>query len=245
MRPTILYALSAPATPDTVIDKAIAKAESGEKVTIADVKDWKALEAELNTERRARLAAEQRAREFGAESNDRRKEIRELKTQIDLLKGAEKPEPVVQVIEKEVIPPDYENAKEQAAELQRQTTELQRQLEALQKQQGRLVNDQVKAKMQGYQREVQEMENKKAAIQEQVDRMKAYMASLESDAKRIEVHHDVIEKSRLELISLAAFLSDMDPMTEVDTVKRWIALSGMLDDASKSIRALFGNCALN
>ena len=41
-KPSILYALSAPSTPETVIDKAVAKAESGEKVTVADVKDWKA-----------------------------------------------------------------------------------------------------------------------------------------------------------------------------------------------------------
>ena len=36
----VLYALSAPSTPDAVIDKAVSKAESGEKVTVADVKDW-------------------------------------------------------------------------------------------------------------------------------------------------------------------------------------------------------------
>lgn len=41
-QPTVLYALSAPSTPDAVIDKAVAKVESGEKVTVADVKDWKA-----------------------------------------------------------------------------------------------------------------------------------------------------------------------------------------------------------
>ena len=43
LQPKILYALSAPSTPDSVIDKAIEKAESGEKVTVSDVKDWKAL----------------------------------------------------------------------------------------------------------------------------------------------------------------------------------------------------------
>ena len=42
-KPTILYALAAPSTPNSVVEKAIAQAESGEKVTVADVKDWKAL----------------------------------------------------------------------------------------------------------------------------------------------------------------------------------------------------------
>ena len=42
LKPSILYALAAPSTPDSVVQQAIEKAESGEKVTVADVKDWKA-----------------------------------------------------------------------------------------------------------------------------------------------------------------------------------------------------------
>ena len=90
--PTVIYLLSAPSTPESVIDKAVAKAETGEKVTVADVKDWK---ADYESERQARLTAEQRAQEFGAESNDRRIKIRELEAQIDLLGKQAKPEPAV------------------------------------------------------------------------------------------------------------------------------------------------------
>ncbi|WP_169247993.1 DUF3102 domain-containing protein [Candidatus Competibacter phosphatis] len=73
-KPSILYALSAPSTPESVIDRAIEKAETGDKVTVADVKQWK----------EAAQAASQRAEEFRQESNERRKTIRELETQIDL-----------------------------------------------------------------------------------------------------------------------------------------------------------------
>lgn len=66
--PTVLYLLSAPSTPDAVIDKALEKVESGEKVTVADVKDWK---AELETERR-------RNAEWAEQSNGQRKKIRAL-----------------------------------------------------------------------------------------------------------------------------------------------------------------------
>lgn len=41
---TVLSRLAAPSTPDSVIDKAIKQAESGEKVTVADVKQWMNLE---------------------------------------------------------------------------------------------------------------------------------------------------------------------------------------------------------
>lgn len=97
-KPTILYALSAPSTPESVIDKAIEQAEAGDKVTVADVKQWK----------EAAQSASQRAEEFRRESNIRRKKIRELEQQIDLLK-TEKPEPEVveKIIEKPVIPPEF------------------------------------------------------------------------------------------------------------------------------------------
>ena len=72
-KPTILYALSAPSTPESVIDRAIEQAEAGDKVTVADVKQWK----------EAAQVASQRAEEFRQESNERRKKIRELETQID------------------------------------------------------------------------------------------------------------------------------------------------------------------
>lgn len=42
LRPTVLYELSAPSTPDSVIEQAVEAAAAGDKVTIADVKDWKA-----------------------------------------------------------------------------------------------------------------------------------------------------------------------------------------------------------
>ena len=62
-KPSILYALSAPSTPESVIEKAIEQVEAGEKVTVADVKQWK----------EAAQVASQRAEEFRAESNERRR----------------------------------------------------------------------------------------------------------------------------------------------------------------------------
>ena len=54
-KPTILYALAAPSTPESVIDKAIKQAESGDKVTVADVKQWKEA-AQVAYNRRAQRA---------------------------------------------------------------------------------------------------------------------------------------------------------------------------------------------
>ena len=66
-----------------------------------------------------------------------------------------------------------------------------------------------------------------------------YLEALDSDVKRIETHHSVINGVRLELIGLAAFLNDLEPITDTATVKRWLALAEMHEAASQSIRLVF------
>ncbi len=214
LKPTILYSLAAPSTPESVVTQAIEHVESGEKVTIADVKKWK-----------------QRAEESQKESNERRKKIRDLEYQVDLLKAAQ-PADNERIIEKEVIPPDYEAAKQKAAALEGE-------LKALKADQQKIVDSQVQAKLRGYQSELDELERKKAQLDDMVARKQAYMESLSSDVKRIETHRSVIDGIRLELIGLAAFLSDMEDMRDLDTIRRWQALGCMLQEAKSGIDALF------
>jgi hypothetical protein len=178
-------------------------------------------EQEAKAEREARGIAERRAEEFRQESNERRKKIRELESQTG-----------ERIIEKEVIPPDYEAAKQKAAALEGE-------LKALKADQQKIVDSQVQAKLRGYQSELDELERKKAQLDDMVARKQAYMESLSSDVKRIETHRSVIDGIRLELIGLAAFLSDMEDMRDLDTIRRWQALSGMLQEAKAGIDALF------
>lgn len=195
-------------------------------------------QAKLTAQRVQEAVAEwkQRSQESLNESNERRKTIQELETQIDLLKSQPAPKP--QVVEK--APDDYEAAKKQAAELQMQTQALQKQLETLQKQQDKIINDQVKTKLQERETELNDMEQRKRFMEQEVERLKNYMASLDSDAKRNEVHQSVIEEQRLQLISLAAFLTDADPIRDSDTIKKWRALAAMHRDAAHGIDAVFG-----
>lgn len=180
---------------------------------------------------KAELAAEkQRSEEFRAESNERRKKVRDLEEQIDLLKAQPAPEPKKVV----VAPDDYETAKAKAAQLEIE-------LKSLRQQQDKLVNDQVKAKLHERQAELDKLEQDKQLLDEVVARKKAYLASLDSDLKRIETHQKVIEENRLHLISLAAFIGDMDPMKDRDTIRRWLALADMHMEAANSIRLVFGD----
>jgi uncharacterized small protein (DUF1192 family) len=136
--------------------------------------------------------------------------------------------------EKKVEPPtDYEPIKAKAAQLESA-------LEALKKEQAKLINSQVKAKLHEVQSEVDEMERRKTVLQEQVDRMKAYMASKDREDRRLAVHQQVIEELRLKLLSLAVFLSDEDPVQDADTLKLWRALADMLAEAMAAVRQYSG-----
>jgi len=132
-----------------------------------------------------------------------------------------------------VVPEDYETAKTQLATLESE-------LARIKAEQSRMVNDQVKAKLRERETELAEMEQRKTLMEDQVERMKAYMASLDSDIKRAEVHQKVIEEQRLHLISLAAFISDMEPINTPETVRRWLALADMCLEAAHGIRQVFG-----
>jgi len=186
-------------------------------------------EAEAKAERHLREVVEIRAREFKQESNERRLKIRELETQVDLLKARPAPEPV----EIEKIPADYEAFKARAAELAEE-------LKTVKAEQTRLIQSAIKAKLSGYQGEVDALERQKAQIEAVIERKKAYLDSLDSDVKRIETHRSVIDDHRLHLINLAAFLNDLDPMSDPDTVRRWLALADMHAEAAKGIRLVFG-----
>lgn len=132
------------------------------------------------------------------------------------------------------IPADYETAKAEAARLQAE-------LESLKKEQDRLVNAQLKAKLNERARELEEMEQRKTIMEEQVERMKNYLASLDRESRRLEVHQKVIEELRLKLLSLAVFLSDEEPVQDADTRKCWHALADMLAEAMTAVRQYSGD----
>ena len=206
----------------------------------AERKAREAAEAKAEAERQARLVAEQRSKEWNEQYIKERDEKRAAEQKALALESQTNKEPEVVIKEVEKIPEDYESAKRQVSELQEQTEALQKQLADLKKQQDKIINDQVKSKLQGYQSELDKLEADKKAIEEIVDRKKAYLDSLSSEVKRIETHQSVINGVRLELISLAAFLNDIDAISDKDTISKWLALANMCDEAHKAIYMVFG-----
>lgn len=222
-KPTILYALSAPSTPDSVVEKAIEKAEAGESVTTAWVKEQKRLEAELAT-------AKQRNDEWRDQSNTQRKQIRELQEQNDLLQSRE---PEIQV--KIQTPADYEETKALA-------TRLSADLDRLKKQQAALVKDQVAAKLKereaeltSIDRKVKESETRLAGLQKQID-------TYTLRERELKVHLDTIEDARKSMALLAANMEGFGGVIDEDRELRlWRALSGMMKNGAQAIDFFVGD----
>jgi FtsZ-binding cell division protein ZapB len=221
-KPTVLYALAAPSTPEAVIDKAIAKAESGDKVTVADVKDWKAIEAELEAEKR-------RNQEWSAQSTSQRQQIEALERRIDLFDSQPKPKPVIKVVEK--IPDDYEALKAKAAQLETE-------LATNKAEQTRIIQSAIKAKLSGYQGEVDALEAKKNNLEKQAKEYQDYLASLTGKVKQMESQARAFEKTRQALVDLASELRDFAPI-DPDLTRKALALAEMTHDATNTLRLVF------
>ena len=124
-KPSILYSLAAPSTPDEVVGKVIEAKQAGESVTTADVKKWKEeaqiARAEAEQERLARIQqqeAEEKAQQTLARA---REEYSKLQREIAELKN-KPPQVIEREVEKEVIPSPYVSL-EQALECKRNLIE--------------------------------------------------------------------------------------------------------------------------
>lgn len=224
-RPSVLYALSAPSTPESVIDKAVAKAESGEKVTVADVRDWKALEAELEIEKR-------RNREWMEQSKANRDKIRALELDLSAALDRPVPKPEIQVIEK--IPADYETSKARAMELAQD-------LATLKKKQADLVQQQVTAKLREREKEITDLDRQAKEAESLLDSLNKKISSYSSLERMTRLQRDLIEKTRSALVDLASHLEGLTPLeTDPETDRLWDALADMLHNGALAIEQFLG-----
>lgn len=136
LSPTVLYELSAPSTPEPVREAIESRAASGESVTVKEVKELKQQLKDLEEQKNKRikgLFSEKTRAEVelanvlkSQEQKDESREayIKDLATEIEKLDEeltkakAEKVEIVEKVVKQEVVPPDYEDLKNERRRLQ-------------------------------------------------------------------------------------------------------------------------------
>ncbi|MEM9450394.1 MAG: DUF3102 domain-containing protein [Cyanobacteria bacterium P01_E01_bin.6] len=125
LTPTVLYELAAPSTPEPVRQQMLEKAESGEKVSVKEVQEWRQKTKELEKREKE---ARQRLDESNKQVKSSETRLRELANQLSKLKvendrlASQEPEIVEQIIEK--IPEEYLSLEEAIATQQTKLDEL-------------------------------------------------------------------------------------------------------------------------
>lgn len=238
------------------------KEPEAEQGTLLDVEAERqareAAEAKAEAERQAREFAEQqlgvetqRAGEWKEESNERRKKVRELEEQIDLLtirdrmmqgrleKAEEEINHLATVVPKPekvvVAPDDYEHLKQTERDLRSDLAELKHQ-------QRELVQQQVVAKL-------KERESELAEIDRKVQRAESLLTGLQTQIDRysmqqreLKVHLDTIETARVSMAVLAANLEGFGEVIDRDhELRQWRALADMLRNGAAAIEYFIGH----
>lgn len=182
-----------------------------------------AAEAKAEAERQSRELFERRARESQAESNERRKAIRELESQIDLLKNRPAPEP------EKVYPADYEQLKQTERDLRGDLAELKQQ-------QRELVQQQVVAK-------IKEREQEIAALEHQAEQLKGTITSYQAHIARVhlpelEMQQQVkaVEDFMRACAGLAASLALFEHTPNPATASVWQKGIAAATDAAQAMR---------
>ncbi len=246
-----LFLLTAPNTPQEVRDRADALAEAGEDVSVKTIKK---LKADVEAERQARFAAEQKSEEEQRRSSEWRDQWKQqrdetektlgqlssalqekgtLQLQLNALKNQPAPPPVT--VEKIVAPADYETAKATAAKLKED-------LAALRKKQDDLVQQQVKAKLREREKELADLDRKAKDAEARLQSLNKQIDSYSSIERMTRLQRDQIEKCRSMLVELAANMEGFDRLeNDPKTDQLWAALADMLRNGAAAIDFFCGD----
>ena len=223
LAPSVLYLLAAPSTPDTVVEKAVAKATAGEKVTVADAKRWKEeadnVRAELTNATEEVLQLRDELQEVRQNAAD---EIRRLQT-----------EQKTKIVEKEVIPADYQTTKAALVQAQAEAEKAREQLANLKKRQESEVAAQVQERIKFHQKDLAEMEGKRDRAERRLEELNEHLALISQKTKTHEYHAKTIDEWETKLLELAVDLNEFEYCDT--TAERWLKLSVHFRDAAAAI----------
>lgn len=240
--PTVLYQLAAPSTPDEVVEKATEKAESGEKVSVEDVKRWKAeleqarqhassLEiAAIKNQKRAE-ALEEKLDEVTNESISRFKEAETLRAK---LQEASNIQP--QIVEKEILPPDYEGLKKSLEVAKAEAEEAAQKLKDLRKKQEQEISAGVQEAIKMHKNDLETMERKRAQAESRLEELNSHIKLLGDKAETHKFHDSIVGQWEHDLIELSLIVTEFHYIPE--THNKWLRLAKNFKDASQAIEML-------
>ena len=146
--------------------------------------------------------------------------------EMELVAAHQRPTVVV-----EKIPADYDALKAKAAQLETE-------LATNKAEQTRIIQSAIKAKLSGYQGEVDALEARKRNLEQQAKAYQDYLASLTGTARQMESQARAFEKTRQALVDLASEFTDFTPV-DSDLSRKALALAEMHEAAAHSLRRVF------
>ncbi|HNW10786.1 MAG TPA: DUF3102 domain-containing protein [Candidatus Rifleibacterium sp.] len=229
--PTVLYQLAAPSTPDEVIEKATEKAESGEKVSVEDVKRWKA-EAEQAREQAKELQI--CAMQNQAKAESLRESLEAAQQKIDELN--QEPRVEIREVEKEVVPADYHTTRCALDRANLDVAELTKQIKILKQKQAQEVAQGVQDAIKLHEAELKDMENRRDLAERRLSELHEHIDMLGQKASVHEWHAGLIRDAEKMLVSFSVELSEFDYIPE--THDKWLKLAKNFRDAGQAIELL-------
>lgn len=213
LAPSVLYLLAAPSTPEAVITKATEKAESGEKVTVADVKKWKDQAAFLSSRNEA--------------------------LQKQLAEAQEKPPvEIVKEVVREVVPQDYTQAKKQVETLRVELEKNKERLAKLKGEQAAAIERGVKDQMSFRQKEIAQLETSRANLEARVKELRDFNNRHNDSIATLQYHEQIRKKVHDALSDLSFDLVEFDFLDDRGNLDKWESLAIALEQASQAVRAV-------
>lgn len=230
--PSVLYQLAAPSTPDEVVEKATEKAEAGEKVSVEDVKRWKA-EAEHAHRQAKELQICAMQNQEKAENLRQSLEAAQLK--IDELSQQE-PRIITETVTKEIIPEDYALTKDELAAARKDLDAVAQELRSLKQKQAQEVSKGVQDAIKLHEKDLKDIEAKRDHAERRLEELKQHIESLGKKATVHKFHDSMIGEWEHELIELAVQIAEFEYIPE--THDKWLRLAKNFKDAGQAIELL-------
>lgn len=200
--------------------------QQGELIDVeAERKAREEAEAKAEQERQARELFERRAQESQAESNERRKKIRELEGQIYLLKGQPPPEPERVY----VAPDDYETLKAETARLQKKLADMEERKD-------QLVQQQVVAKIKERAQEITDLEHRANQLKGTIADYQAHIAKVHLPELEMQQQIKAVEDFARACAGLAASLAMFEHAPSPATASVWQKGIVAAQDAAQAMR---------
>ena len=199
--------LAAPSTPDSVVSTGIEKVESGEKFTVEEIKQLK------------------------AQANIAKQNLDVAKNKIKELEARE-PEKIIEKIE--VVPADYQQAKDAAEKAREESARLKRALEKAKSDMDQAIKDQVKARMDAVKKDVETADARVVNRQKELEKIEAQLAKMNRSLADVRWHEEMISKHFTELQELSFEIGDLDHCKEASP--RWMKLAIAYANAAKIIK---------